>query len=209
MQGNDRVEIFLGFLNDDDKWLKKELNIHGKVSFNPADKTPHHIALSPEEKSLAYQYVHCSVQMRHLLHGACAGFEGERIASITVHSVGVIGVKEVFLRNCQRFVAVSPDDLRYAPDTSEILEKLLGVQGVHVMEEQTTRFNNETVYATMTQFSSNEEFLRKIEEVIAQGGHVLLHAYAQATRLFDGHYHTPLVPEHHNWWKWAAVYPKD
>jgi hypothetical protein len=196
---DDRIEVFLGFLGNDSAWLQEELRNKGKVTFDPADRTPHHIVLSSSDKSLVYQYVQCVMPMRNVLSSARAGMEGEQIASITVYSLSRPGTRDVFKRNC---VQMTKEDLNMqtGPDTNSVIDELLSIKGVHVMQEKTLRFSGELLFSNLDLYGSNDDFIKRVRNEIKYGAQVFLYGYVQEKG-------RPDPPHRLNWWRWVAYKP--
>ncbi len=193
---DDRIEVFLGFLGNDSTWLQEELQNKGKVIFDPADRTPHHLALSSDDKSLAYQYVQCVMPMRSIISSARAGMEGERAPTITVYSISRPGTRDVFKRNC---VKMTKEDLNMqtGPDTNSVIDELLSIKGVHVMQEKTLRFDGQLLFSNLDLFSSNDDFIERVRNEIKFGAQVFLYGYVQQKD-------RPEPPHSLNWWRWTA-----
>lgn len=192
---DDRIEVFLGFLGNDSAWLQEELQNKGKVVFDPSDKTPHHLALSSDDKIPAYQYVQCVMPMRSIISSARAGMEGERVPAIVVYSISRPGTRDVFKKNC---VEMTKEDLsmQIGPDTNGVIDELLSIKGVHIMQEKTLRFDGRLLLSNLDVYGSNGEFIERVCNEIKHGAQVFLYGYVQQK---DG----PDPPDCLNWWRWA------
>lgn len=182
MEYDDRLEVQLGFSNNEDIWLHDELTSSDAFSFDPSKHTPQHIVINEREKLPRYNYVGCRMTFRTLLSLARAGMRGEVADSITVMPPMIqMNTRDIFGRNCRR--------ANYSKDISSILERLLALGNVHVMGTNSIHYGQHTIIAKTRMFEDDDQLIKAVKEEVEKGFQVFIYSYDRQE--YD-------VPDHSN-----------
>lgn len=185
MDYDDKIEVYVGFLDGNDVWFEQELLKKGKVSFDPAEHPPRHLVMVGSEhmKSLCFSYVRCMLPVRCLLSSARAGLEGEPVNSVTFYSTTRPSVREVFKRNCKKAALENPD-MSVPSNIDNLIDALLSWKGVHVMQEESMMVKGHQLFTEHRCFNDEFQFSELVHDELKAGNHVFLHKSLQSGGFF-------------------------